>query len=72
MVNSILHFCCRFHSRETVSPFLYECSKFTSFYVLTNTIMETMDSEEAAIFSAQSALTSGSRKEELFQSHWTN
>lgn len=72
MVNSTPHFYFRFQSRETVSLFLYERSKIISFYIpterITSTVMETMDFEEAAIFSARSALTSGSREKELLQS----
>lgn len=76
MVNSIPHFYFRFQSRETASLFLYERSKIISFYIpterTTNTVTETMDFEEAAISSARSALTSGSREEELLQPPWTN
>lgn len=76
IVNPIPYVCFRFLSRETVSSFLYECPKFIAFYILTErstySILEAMDFEEAATFPAQNALVSGSRKEELSQSPWTN
>lgn len=52
--------------------FLYECSKFISFCILAeraaNTIMDTVDFEEAAALSAQRSLASGRKKKELSES----
>lgn len=55
-----------------MSSFLYECSKLISLFVLTemgaNTIMGTVDFEEAAALSGQRSLASGSKEKELFES----
>lgn len=55
--------------------FLHECSKFISFCILAergaNTIMDTVDFEEAAALCAQCSLTSGRKKKELSESPWT-